>query len=61
MPEIKINEEPAANEIAPEQEAAIDAIEEQQLIVVNEPKNIGDDEQLRYPRKTGRPANRMRI
>ena len=45
MPEFNVDEEPAANEIEPELEAAIDAVEEQPVIVSDEPNNIDDDEQ----------------
>ena len=45
MPEFNNDEEPAANEIEPELEAAIDAIKEQPVIVADEPNNIDDDEQ----------------
>ena len=51
-PEINNCEEPAANKIEPEQGAAVNASKEQPVIVVDEPNNIDDDEQRRYPIKT---------
>ena len=44
MPEINGNEEPAVNEIEPEQESAIDAFEEQPVVVADKQNNIDDDE-----------------
>ena len=60
MPYINGDEEAAANEFKPEQEAAIDATEEQPVILADEPKNIEDDEQRRYPKRTQQPVDRMR-
>ena len=48
MPEITGDEEPAASEIEPEQEAAVQAIEEQPVIVADQQNNKDDDEQSRY-------------
>ena len=59
IPETNVGEEPAANEIELEQEAAIDAIEEQPVIVAAEPNNIEVDEQRRYLRGARRPVDRM--
>ena len=44
IPEINGDGGPAAIEIKPEQEKAIDAIEEQPVIVADEENNIDDDE-----------------
>ena len=59
MPEISIGDLQAANEIEPEQETAIDAIEEQPVIIADEPNNIDDVEQSRCPRRTRKPVDRM--
>ena len=48
MPKIINNEEPATNELEPEMEAAIDAIEKQPVIVADEKNNIDGDEQRRH-------------
>ena len=58
MPEISGVAEQSTNEIEPEQEAPIDATEEQ-VIVADEQNNIGDDEQRRYTRRTRRLVERM--
>ena len=59
-PEINVDEqEPAANKIESEQEALIDAIAEEPVIVGDEPNNIDDDEQRRYPRRTRRPVDKI--
>ena len=52
MPEIIGDEEPVSNEIEPDQDAAIDAIEEHSVIIADEQNNIDHDEQHGYPRKT---------
>ena len=44
VPEINSDEEPTANEIKPEQKAAVDAIEEQLVTVADEQNNFNDDE-----------------
>ena len=59
IPEINGDEEPGAIEIKPEQEPAIDAIEEQPAIVADEQNKIDGDEQSRYPRATRRSGDRM--
>ena len=59
MPEINIGDLQAANEIEPEQETALDAIEEQPVIIADEPNNIDDCEQCRCPRRTWKPVDRM--
>ena len=59
IPEINNYEDPATNEIEPEREVTIDQMEEQSVTVADEPNNINDDEQRRYPRRTRRPVDRM--
>ena len=60
MPKINVDgQEPAANEIEPEQEALIDATAEQPVIAADEPNNIDDDEQRRYPRRTRRQVDKF--
>ena len=51
--------ETAAIENEPEQEATIDAIKEQPVIVANKQNDIDDDEHRRYPRSTRRPVERL--
>ena len=59
IPEISNYEDPATNEIEPEREVTIDQMEEQSVIVADEPNNINDDEQRRYPRRLRRPVDKM--
>ena len=59
IPENNDDEEPATNEVEPEQEVTIDETGEQPVIVADEPNYIDDDEQRRYPRRTRRPVDRM--
>ena len=59
IPEINDDQEPATNEIEPEQEVTIYEIEEQPAIVADEQNSIDDDEQRRYARRTRRPVDRM--